>query len=565
VADAGGVEFLMELNAKFDEATKMLREMTKVETESAKLAASMAHAGKSTSLLTDGMHKVKESFKSVGEGVFGEFGKEFASHVLSQFTALASFEGFKRLTEGLIDLGKEGLKTAGEAERTRKSFEFLMGVQPADELLGFMDRLAGKTEFTDGQLKGFAVSLVRAGFSGEAFNRALAATIDLAALSQDKLGGAAEAVALLNKVQLKGGITERELVTAGLSPKKVFTRIAGELGIGLKAAEDQLSAGKVKTTTILEALYSELAAKTGKPLGGAGIALSSTFLAKIEKTKDLIPNLFEELEHAGGLKTLTAGLGHLVETFDPDAPAGRKIVKGLTGLLDHFGELVSKVDFDVWAGRLENAMGILEVVLDIGAGLAHDIGHVFDGLTSLGDWLGDSLFDLATFVGDFYDSALELGTAVWEGIKYGIEGGLNFVVGAVRGLGGAIVDTAKGVLGIHSPSAVFADFGENTAAGFEKGINDSLPGVARTVADAFGPAALLPPVPTAAALPPLGASAGAADGAGVAGPRMHANITINVGAAAGAGEREMAEHIGVSVRQALESLLAQMGAERGAA
>jgi hypothetical protein len=566
VASAGAVEMMIELTAKFDEATKLLREMTKVEAESARLAASLAKAGKSTSLLTDGMSRVKGSFKAVGGGVFEEFGKGFSANVMGQFTALAGFEGFKRLGDKLFELGKEGLEAAGGAERTRKSFEYLMGVEPAEQMLGFMDKLANKTEFTGGTLKGFASQLTKAGFSGAELNRAMAATIDLAALSQNKLEGAGSAISLLSKVQLKGGVSEREIISAGLSPKKIFERIGAELGIGVDAVDKRLQAGKVKTGVILGALYGELTAKTGKgALGAAGIAMGDTFLAKIEKTKDIIPNLFEGLDSGGGLDRVTSSLDRLVSAFDPASPSGQKIVSGLQGMLTNFGQMTQKIDFNVWADRLVMAMEIIEGVAWLIGGILTDVGKVFDKLTGLGTWMGDTAFDAAQGFKGWFGLGEGSGEAFNQGLRSRAPGA-QLAGGAVGGAGGVGL---KRELKIESPSRVFTEYGVQSGKGFGIGIQKSLPGVTDTVAEAFSPGTLLPAVPVSVPLgsiPVGGAPAGAAAVGGAVGPRLQANITINVGGDgghSGGSSKEQADEIAVSLRQALESLLAQMAAEGG--
>jgi hypothetical protein len=561
--DAGGVEFQMELTAKLDEATKMLREMTKVEAEAAKLDSALRKAGKATSVLEDLTGKAGGSFKAVG------------STMLEHLTALATFEGLKDLGEGFIELGKEALLAAGEAERTRRSYQLLLGDEPANELLGFLDRLAGKTEFTDGVLKQFAGSYIKAGISGEALNRAMAATIDLAAMTQNKMEGAAGAIGLISKIQLKGGISERELVGAGIGGQAFFKRVSEETGIGIKDVEKKIAEGKVKAGILIEALYSEIAAKTGKPLGGAGVAMSQTYLAQLEKTKDIIPNLFEELEATGGLEPLTKGLDRLVQGLSPDSVAGGKIVHGLSVMLDGFGKLVAGIDFEAWSNRAVSAMEIISGIAWFTAGALGDLGKVFDGLTRLGESLGETLYETTALVEDFFKGAMKLGEAVWQGLQDGIVSGITYVVNAVAGLGTAVADRLKSVLGIHSPSTVGMDVGRNLDAGVEVGVNRGMPQVEDTIGEAFGPRllpGLTPPFQLTAPAQPSLAYGGPSPAADVVSPRagdrtFEANITINIGAPAGtAGEaQDQAEEAGRSVQRALESLFERWAAEGGAA
>lgn len=552
-----GVEFLLDLQAKMDAATKMVREMTKVEVEALKAAEAIRKAEKSTTLLNDVMGKTGASFKAVGSVMVG------------QLAAMATFEGLKTMASGFVHLTEEALQAAGEAERTRRSFEGLMGVEVADELLGFMDRLANKTEFTDGALKGFASSLVRAGYSGEEFKRAIAATIDLAAMSQDKMAGAAEAINLLSKIQLKGGISERELVGARIDPGAYFKRIAETTGIGIKEVEKKIQEGKVSVGILREALYAEITKKTGKGLGGLGVSMSDTYLAQVEKAKDIIPNLFEELEKTGGLEKISAGLGRLVEGLAPDSPAGKRIIDGLTDMINRFGDLVEKVDFEVWSNRIVNAIELFTGVVDVGANVAGELGMLFDKFTMFGEALGESLYETVEFIGKFFDAAWEIGTAVWRGIKAGIGAGFNYVTEGISNLGDAISAKFKSVLGIHSPSAVFADFGIMIPAGVGVGIKRELPALKALVASALGPDALLPmlvePEPVLS-LASYGPAPTVPPGAAGGDRHFEANITVNVSGADSQGSpREVGETIAVRIRQEVLSLFGQLAVEGGAA
>jgi hypothetical protein len=376
-------------------------------------------------------------------------------------------------------------------------------------------------------------------------------------------------------VQLKGGISERELVGAGIKSEAFFKRVAEDTGIGLKEVEKKISEGKIKANVLIEALYSEIAAKTGKPLGGAGVAMSQTYLAQLEKTKDILPNLFEELEKSGGFTKVTAGLSRLVQGLDPDSPAGGKIIKGLESMIDSFGDLISTIDFEAWAGRLTAGMEIIKAIVWFGAGIVQDLGKVFSGLTDLGTWLGGAVFDLVSFVGPFFKAAADLGGAIWKGLKDGIIGGVTEVVDSVKYLGKEAVGAVKGVLGIQSPSKVFADVGLMTGEGFEVGVEKSRPGVANAVERTYAPAAIIPPVTGApAALTPMpilpGSSAGVEAGAGAAvgqgRPVFSASVTVNVNGAQGDADeqRALGETIAQSMRRQMESLFERLAAEGAA-
>jgi hypothetical protein len=563
-----GAEFLVALEANTKGAEAMVLALDT-------LTAKLSKADRATDKTEKKIGLLDRVFEKAGERT-----KDFAKETLSHFTALASFEGLKRIGEGLFELGKEAFEAAGEAERTRKSFEFLMGVEPADELLGFMDRLAKHTEFTDGALKGFAGSLVRAGFAGEDLERALGATIDLAALAPDKMAGAAEALQLLSKVKLKGGVSERELIGAGLSPEKLFKRLAGDLGIGVKAVEERLQQGKVDTGVLIEALYSEIAKKTGKPLGGAGVAQSFTFLARLEKAKDIIPNLFEELEKSEGLKGVTSGLGRLVEALDPDSPAGKKIVGGLEQMLDRFGKFTNEIDFNKVADQTLRALDVLEAgakaavtTVDLlitslnGLRVAWNLlngsregvekGSVLDKVfetVDAGKTGNKTLDDLATGLGGgglATDIGAGIGRRIAQGLGFGVKAGAPEAARASSDLGATAEDALMSHLEIQSPSRVFARLGQHTARGFAIGIRGGTDEVQAEIDHTFSPDSL------------AGTSSSSVPGGGT-----RNEITINVSVGAGvdqAGAHEIGNIIATTTRAEIQRLLEQMQNEGGAA
>lgn len=98
----------------------------------------------------------------------------------------------------------------------------------------------------------------------------------------------------------------------------------------------------------------------------------------------------------------------------------------------------------------------------------------------------------------------ELGTKIVDGIVAGLTAAKDAAIGAVTGLGNALVGAAKGVLGIASPSAVFAELGRFSAMGFNQGLA-SVP-------------------PDAGSLTPSGADIAG----GVAGMRGGSNVSITV-------------------------------------
>jgi hypothetical protein len=108
-----------------------------------------------------------------------------------------------------------------------------------------------------------------------------------------------------------------------------------------------------------------------------------------------------------------------------------------------------------------------------------------------------------TIVGFFQGVDLvAMGRAMIDGLVNGITGGAKAVVDAMKGVVTGAVDGAKHLLGIASPSKVFAEIGMQTGAGMSVGVDRSSVGVQdsleRMVAPPSAqPSAAAPPAPTA--------------------------------------------------------------------
>lgn len=80
---------------------------------------------------------------------------------------------------------------------------------------------------------------------------------------------------------------------------------------------------------------------------------------------------------------------------------------------------------------------------------------------------------------DIIDAGKNLITGLWEGIqKMG-----DWIKDKVSGFFGGIVDGVKDLLGIHSPSTVFADMGKNMALGMGEGFDDEFSDIRKDIDD----------------------------------------------------------------------------------
>jgi hypothetical protein len=101
------------------------------------------------------------------------------------------------------------------------------------------------------------------------------------------------------------------------------------------------------------------------------------------------------------------------------------------------------------------------------------------GLGAAMDWLEGKFNAVVDFLSGL--SLGDIGRMLIQGLIDGIMGAGPGVLSAITGIAGGAVDAAKSALGIKSPSTVFAEIGEHTAAGMEKGVDAGAGGVQSSV------------------------------------------------------------------------------------
>ncbi|MGA7122812.1 MAG: hypothetical protein WBY94_22115 [Polyangiaceae bacterium] len=79
------------------------------------------------------------------------------------------------------------------------------------------------------------------------------------------------------------------------------------------------------------------------------------------------------------------------------------------------------------------------------------------------------------FFSDMAAGAVHAGKSFVEGLANGIRAGADFVINAVKNLGGIVIKAIRAILGVHSPSTIMFGVGLNVAEGLEGGIDQGAP------------------------------------------------------------------------------------------
>lgn len=123
----------------------------------------------------------------------------------------------------------------------------------------------------------------------------------------------------------------------------------------------------------------------------------------------------------------------------------------------------------IWAG----IQSIFSVVASVLGGFfrsaASAVQSAWNGVTSFFSGIWGKIKGVFS---DAISAFSRIGRNIVDGIKNGISNAWNSLVSWVRGKFEGLVDSVLGFLGIHSPSRVFAEIGEDSMAGYAQGVED---------------------------------------------------------------------------------------------
>jgi hypothetical protein len=215
-----------------------------------------------------------------------------------------------------------------------------------------------------------------------------------------------------------------------------FQQLGSALGAGLAQYGPQLA---VAFTQIVAAV----------------VPLLPQILALIPPVLDLIPPL---------LLLATEVIPPLVSVLGALIPPLQFIIDGFTGGLqavgDFFGFLSGNTSLTDFAKQIDDIKGPFGDLQNF----IHDVAHnIVQGIVALVDGIKNAFSGAAGFLTD-------AGRNLIQGFVNGITGAFKAVQSTLRKLFGGAVDLVKSILGIHSPSTIFAGFGTNVVLGLQQGL-----------------------------------------------------------------------------------------------
>ncbi len=143
----------------------------------------------------------------------------------------------------------------------------------------------------------------------------------------------------------------------------------------------------------------------------------------------------------------------------------------------------------------------LQMVVSLVKGIAQNIPQIVTSVLNMMAIIVQTIWDALPDI-------IEVGKNIVRGLWEGIKAMASWIGEKVSGFVGGLVDGVKGVLGIHSPSRVFAGIGQNMALGLGQGFEKQMQRVSSGIQDAI-------PTPTVDTV--YNAAAGMVNGLALAG------------------------------------------------
>lgn len=304
---------------------------------------------------------------------------------------------------------------------------------------------------------------LKLGYGGtkEEMERLLADAEKLSGQEYD-ISSYADIVDAIHVVQTEMGIT-------GTTAKEAATTIQGSTA-SMKSAWANLVTGLADDSADFDTLMSNFVDSV--------VTVGENIIPRIQTTIQGVTQLVS----AASKTIVPLVVDTLMQNLPALLTAGVDLVFALVnGMLDNLDTVIDCVLqlIDVIVDKLiENLPKLVEGGIKLTLGLAEGLIKALPKLLSKTPQIIRGI--VSSLVKNLPD-IISVGADIVKGIWRGITGMGDWLWNNVKGFFNGIVDGVKGILGIHSPSKVFAGIGENMALGLGEGWNGEFDAVKKSV------------------------------------------------------------------------------------
>lgn len=267
---------------------------------------------------------------------------------------------------------------------------------------------------------------------------------------------------------------------------EAMLQAAGQIISDLAASVTAQLPGLVASgTEIIVQLAEDIVAATPAMLDAA----AGVMAALIQGIVDNLPSLIDS-----ATKVIVQFTHYLSDHAGDLMDAGIQLLEQLIiGITDNLPQLITAAA-ELIAKFSAALISHLPDLLNCGAAL---LTTLVDGIIRSIENLGEAALACIAKLTGVWDGSMDewghIGENIVTGLLNGITGMWDTLVSTVKGKVSGMVSTVKNVLGIHSPSKVFTEIGENVTQGLVNGINTGAPAaqeaiqsIAQTLND-YGP------------------------------------------------------------------------------
>lgn len=260
------------------------------------------------------------------------------------------------------------------------------------------------------------------------------------------------------------------LVGAGLlmfaSGLAALTGVVGTIGVLLaevvSAINSQTDAIAAMIANMIRSLIDQFGNSAGEMGKNMSEGISQGLIGILDGIRDKAPSIID---------SFTEFVSTLADTIAPKIPIFvEKGVAIVTALMQGLGEQAPTL-----------AQSGMDLIIDLINALADTLENSGEELRGACDHLVQSIIDfIIEFITGKNQEVDEQGKTIGQGIVDGIQAGIDEfganVLGKIGDFVTSIIDKAKGLLGIASPSTVFESIGGDMMSGLENGIDSNTSG-----------------------------------------------------------------------------------------
>ena len=412
----------------------------------------------------------------------------------------------------IVALGKIGLDYNSQMEQYTNNFTTMLGSQEAAvQKVEELKKFAASTPLSMDDLAKGTQTLLAFGVESENSTGILRQLGDIALGDADKMQRLSTAFGKATAAGKLSGDTVQQMIDAGWNPLIQISQSAGET---MEETQKRMSAGAISVEE-LQAAMEAVTSGTGQFAGGMEAA-SHTTQGLISTLQDnaraLVGEVFQPI--SDGL--LGQVLPGAIEAISGLTTAFRE--NGISGMIEAAGGIVGSA-----IGEFTNALPqfvntAVEIVKSLVTGIKDNLPQIAEGAVTTVETLADGIIDMLPSIietglklivalanslithlpqliikipeiiraivegfSEGMPDIIEIGKNIVSGLWDGIESMASWIRDKVSDFVGGIVDGVKGVLGIRSPSRVFAGIGENMALGLGEGWDDEYGRISKNI------------------------------------------------------------------------------------